>query len=38
MLTIFASLLGFVSSALPKLADFWQDRTDRKHELAIIDR
>jgi hypothetical protein len=38
MLTIFASLLGFVSSALPKLADFWQDRNDRKHELAIIDR
>ena len=38
MLTLLASMLGFASSALPRLADFWQDRNDRKHELAILDR
>ena len=38
MLTILGSLLGFGSSMLPKLIDFFQERADRAHELAIIDR
>ena len=38
MLTILGSLLGFGSSMLPKLFEFIQDRADRAHELAIIDR
>ena len=38
MLTILGSLLGFGSSMLPKVFEFLQDRADRAHELAIIDR
>jgi hypothetical protein len=38
MLTILGSLLGFGSSMLPKVFEFFQDRADRAHELAIIDR
>ena len=38
MLTLLASLLGFATSALPKLLHLYQDKQDRKHELAILDR
>lgn len=38
MLTILGSLLGFGSSMLPKVIEFFQERADRAHELAIIDR
>lgn len=38
MLTLLGSLLGFISSAFPDLFKLWQDRQDRKHELAILDR
>ena len=38
MLTLLGSLLGFASSALPDLFKFWQDKHDRQHELAILDR
>jgi len=38
MLTLFGSLLGFISSAFPDLIRLWQDHQDRKHELAILDR
>jgi len=38
MLTILGSLLGFGSSMLPKVFEFFQERADRAHELAIIDR
>ena len=38
MLTLLGSLLGFISSAFPDLLKLWQDRQDRKHELAILDR
>ena len=38
MLTILGSLLGFGSSMLPRLLEFIQERADRAHELAIIDR
>lgn len=38
MLTLLGSLLGFISSAFPDLLKLWQDKQDRKHELAILDR
>ncbi len=38
MLTLLASLLGFVSSALPKLLNLWQNQQDKRHELAIMDK
>ena len=38
MLTLLGSLLGFISSLVPQFFTFWQDRQDRKQELAIIDR
>lgn len=38
MLTLFGILLGFISSAFPELLKHWQDRQDRRHELAILDR
>ena len=38
MLTLLGSLLGFGSSLLPKVFEFFQERADRAHELAIIDR
>ncbi len=38
MLTILGSLLGFGTSFLPKVLDFFQDRQDKKHELSMLDR
>ncbi len=38
MLTIIGSLIGFGSSFAPKILDFFQDRSDKKHELAIMER
>ena len=38
MLTLLASLLGFATSSFPKLLNLWQDKQDRQHELAILDR
>lgn len=38
MLTLLGSLLGFLSSTFPDLLKLWQDRADRHHELAILDR
>ena len=38
MLTLFASLIGFASSALPKLLNLCQDKYDREHELAILEK
>ena len=38
MITLLGALLGFVSSCFPELLKLWQDKQDRKHELAIIDR
>ena len=35
MLTLFGSLLGFGTSFLPKVLDYFQDRADKKHELAM---
>ena len=38
MLTLLGSLLGFATSFAPKIFDFFQERADRAHELAMIDR
>ena len=38
MLTILSGLLGFASSGLPKVLEFFQDKADKKHELAILEK
>ena len=38
MLTLFSSLLGFSTSFVPKILDFFQDKQDKKHELALMDK
>lgn len=35
MLTLLSTLLGFFSSGLPKVLDFFQDRSDKRHELEL---
>jgi hypothetical protein len=35
MMTLFSTLISFLSGGLPKLLDFFQDRSDKKHELAL---
>ena len=37
MLSLLGSLLGFTSSFLPKVIDYFQDRRDKAHELALLD-
>ena len=37
MLSLFGSLLGFGTSLLPKVMDYFQDRSDKKHELAVME-
>jgi len=36
MLTFFTGLLGFGGSFLPKVLDFFQAKSDQKHELAML--
>lgn len=36
MMTLVSTLLGFASGGLPKVLDFFQDRGDKKHELALM--
>ena len=38
MITLIGSLLGFLTSAFPDLLKVYKDRSDRLHELAIMDR
>lgn len=38
MFTLLGSLLGFLSSALPDILKLIRDRSDKKHELAILDK
>jgi len=38
MLTLLGSLLGFGTSFLPKVMDFFQDRQDKAHELNMMDK
>ena len=35
MMTLFTTLISFLSGGLPKLLDFFQDKQDNKHELAL---
>jgi hypothetical protein len=35
MLTIFSTLVSFLMGGLPKIFDFLQDRSDKKHELQL---
>ena len=35
MMTLFSTLLSFLMGGLPKLMDFFQDRADKSHELAL---
>jgi hypothetical protein len=37
MITILASLLGFISSMFPSFVKLWQDKEDKKHELSILE-
>lgn len=35
MLTLFSTIISFLTGGLPKLLDFFQDRSDKKHELQM---
>tara|TARA_R110002096_G_scaffold143008_1_gene298593 strand:- start:16 stop:465 length:450 start_codon:yes stop_codon:yes gene_type:complete len=37
MLSLFGTLLGFGTSFLPKVMDYFQDRSDKKHELLVME-
>tara|TARA_R110000824_G_scaffold242700_2_gene431377 strand:+ start:358 stop:780 length:423 start_codon:yes stop_codon:yes gene_type:complete len=38
MLTLLGSVLGFGTSFLPRVMDYFQDKADKKHELEIMTR
>ena len=38
MFTLIGSAIGFFSSFLPKLMDYFQDKQDKKHELHLADK
>ena len=35
MLTLFSTLISFLSGGLPRLLEFFQDKSDKKHELEM---
>ena len=35
MLTLVSTLVSFLSGGLPRILDFFQDKQDKKHELAL---
>jgi D-alanyl-D-alanine carboxypeptidase len=35
MLTLFSTIISFAMGGLPKLLDFFQDKSDKKHELEL---
>ena len=37
MLSLLGSVLGFGTSFLPKVMDYFQDRSDKKHELLVME-
>ena len=37
MLSLLGSVLGFGTSFLPKVIDLFQDKSDKKHELAVME-
>lgn len=38
MLSLIGSVVGFGASFAPKILDYFQDRADKKHELAVMER
>jgi len=38
MLSLLGSLLGFGTSFLPKIMEYFQDRQDKAHELQVMDK
>lgn len=38
MITLFASLVGFIGSIVPEIIKLFKDHKNKKHELEIIDR
>ena len=38
MLSLLGSLLGFGTSFLPKVMDYFQDKQDKAHELKMMDK
>lgn len=38
MFSLLGSLLGFGTSFLPKIMDYFQDKQDKKHELQLMDK
>lgn len=36
MITVISSLIGFFGAGLPKVLEYFQDKQDKKHELAIM--
>lgn len=38
MITLLGSIIGFGTSFLPKVMDFFQDKQDKKHELAMMEK
>jgi hypothetical protein len=35
MITLFSTLISFLTGGLPKLLDYFQDKSDKKHELQL---
>ncbi len=38
MMTLIGTLLGFLGAAFPEIMKLYRDRSDKAHELAIMDR
>lgn len=38
MIALFGSLLGFLGALFPELIKIWQDKSDKAHELSVLDR
>jgi hypothetical protein len=38
MITLLASIAGFISSIIPEILKFLRDRNDKRHELNVLDR
>ena len=38
MITLLASIAGFISSLMPEIVKFFKDKNDKKHELQILEK
>lgn len=38
MITLLSTLISFLAGGLPKILDFFQDRSDKSHELALAQK